>query len=77
MVREIRCFPLLNGARGKPPADVAALEKLLLNISNFIESNSKTIEEMDLNPIWVGSVGEGAMPLDAVIIERRSKVDIS
>lgn len=77
MVREIRCFPLLNGARGKPPADVAALEKLLLNISNFIESNSKTIEEMDLNPIWVGSVGEGAMPLDAVIIERRLKVDIS
>jgi hypothetical protein len=26
---------------------------------------------MDLNPVWVGHEGEGAYPLDAVIVARR------
>ena len=33
-------------------------------------ANAGRIEEMDLNPVWVGAQGEGAMPLDAVIVER-------
>jgi acyl-CoA synthetase (NDP forming) len=70
MVREMRCFPLLDGARGRPAADVAALEQLLVRISDFVVRHADRIEEMDLNPVWVGAKGEGAMPLDAVIIER-------
>ncbi len=70
MVREMRSFPLLDGARGRPPADIAALEALLLRISAFVVANADRIEEMDLNPVWVGAAGEGAIPLDAVIIER-------
>ncbi len=70
MVREMRCFPLLDGARGRPAADVAALETLLVRISDFVMRHADRIEEMDLNPVWVGAKGEGAMPLDAVIIER-------
>lgn len=70
MVREMRCFPLLDGARGRPAADVAALEALLVRISDFVVRHADRIEEMDLNPVWVGAKGEGAMPLDAVIIER-------
>lgn len=70
MVREMRCFPLLDGARGRPAADVAALEELLVRISDFVVRHGERIEEMDLNPVWVGAKGEGAMPLDAVIIER-------
>jgi acyl-CoA synthetase (NDP forming) len=72
MVREMRCFPLLDGARGRPPADLAALETLLLRISDFVMQNAGRIEEMDLNPVWIGSRGEGVFPLDAVIIERVS-----
>ncbi|MDM0005437.1 acetate--CoA ligase family protein [Variovorax sp. J22G73] len=70
MVREMRCFPLLDGARGRPAADVAALEDLLVRISDFVVRHGERVEEMDLNPVWVGAKGEGAMPLDAVIIER-------
>lgn len=70
MVREMRCFALLDGARGRPAADIAALEALLVRISDFVMANADRIEEMDLNPVWVGAAGEGAMPLDAVIIER-------
>ena len=70
MVREMRCYPLLAGARGRLPADLAALERLLLRVSGFVMQHADTLEEMDLNPVWVGAVGEGAMPLDAVLIER-------
>lgn len=70
MIRDMRCFALLAGARGRPPADVEALEALLLRVSAFVVRNADRIEEMDLNPVWVGPVGEGALPLDAVIIER-------
>ncbi|QRF56421.1 acetate--CoA ligase family protein [Variovorax paradoxus] len=70
MVREIRSFALLDGARGRPKADLAALEALLLRVSEFVVANADRIEEMDLNPVWVGAAGEGALPLDAVIIER-------
>ncbi|HKX95391.1 MAG TPA: acetate--CoA ligase family protein [Methylibium sp.] len=70
MVREMRCFPVLAGARGRPVADVPALERLLLGVSEFVMANTARIEEMDLNPIWVGAVGEGALPLDAVVVER-------
>lgn len=70
MVREMRCFPLLEGARGRPRADLDALQTLLLCISDFVMHNADRIEEMDLNPVWIGASGEGVLPLDAVIIER-------
>lgn len=70
MVREMRCFAVLAGARGRPVSDVPALERLLLGVSEFVTANAQRIEEMDLNPIWVGAQGEGALPLDAVIVER-------
>ena len=70
MVREMRAFPLLAGARGRPLADLAALERLLVQVSDFVMAHAARIEEMDLNPIWVGAEGEGALPLDAVIVSR-------
>lgn len=70
MVREMRCFPLLDGARGRPRADLQALETLLVRISDFVRAHADRIEEMDLNPVWIGAQGEGVLPLDAVIIER-------
>lgn len=70
MIREIRCFPLLEGARGRPASDLQALEAFLVAISEFVMRNTDRIEEMDLNPVWIGIEGEGVVPLDAVIIER-------
>ncbi len=70
MIREVRCFALLEGARGRPKADVAALEALLLAVSDFAVANASRLEELDLNPVWVGAAGQGAYPLDAVIVAR-------
>jgi acyl-CoA synthetase (NDP forming) len=68
MVREVRFFPLLDGARGRPPCDVEALEKLLVKVSGFVAQHADNLVEMDLNPVWVGPRGQGAVPLDAVIV---------
>jgi hypothetical protein len=70
MIREVRSFPLLDGARGKPKADVPALQRLLVQISDFVVANADTVAELELNPVWVGRVGEGVLPLDAVLLTR-------
>lgn len=70
MVREIKSFALLDGARGRPKADVDALVDLLMAISGFVEAHAQRIDELDLNPVWVGPAGAGVQVLDAVFIGR-------
>jgi acetate---CoA ligase (ADP-forming) subunit beta len=65
MVREIKGFPVLEGVRGQPPADVAALENLILKLSEFIEAHPE-IDELDLNPVF--AYPDGALAVDARIV---------
>lgn len=66
MVRAIRGFRLLEGYRGHPPADVAAVEELLLRVSRLVEEVPE-ISELDLNPIFALAPGEGCRIVDARI----------
>ena len=50
MIREIQGFPVLEGYRGTPPADLAALESILLALSEFATAHPE-VQELDLNPI--------------------------
>ena len=65
MIREIKGFPVLEGVRGQPPADLAALEKLILKLSEFVEAHPE-IEELDLNPVF--AYRDGAIAVDARIV---------
>ncbi len=65
MVREIKGFPVLEGVRGQPPADLEALEKLILQVSEFVEAHPE-IEELDLNPVF--AYPDGALAVDARIV---------
>ncbi|HEX2467587.1 MAG TPA: GNAT family N-acetyltransferase [Solirubrobacterales bacterium] len=56
MVRSLQTFPLLEGFRGAPPADVGALEDVLLRMSALVEAHAE-VAEVDLNPLIVGSNG--------------------
>lgn len=67
LLREIRYAEMLDGVRGQAPADLAALEDLILRVSDFAWSHRDALLELELNPVWVGSEGQGAMPLDALI----------
>jgi acyl-CoA synthetase (NDP forming) len=65
MIEEIKGFPVLQGVRGQPPADLAALESLLLRLSAFVEANPQ-VEELDLNPVF--AYKDGAIAVDARIV---------
>jgi acyl-CoA synthetase (NDP forming) len=65
MVREIKGFPVLEGVRGQPAADIASLENLILKLSDFIEDHPE-IEELDLNPVF--AYPDGALAVDARIV---------
>lgn len=62
LVRAIRGFPLLDGFRGAPPADVDAVEDLLLRVSALAMACPR-LAELDLNPVKV--LGDGAVAVDA------------
>ena len=61
--------PILEGARGNPPADKKALEKLLLLCSEVIEAYPE-IQEMDLNPVIVHEKGLSVVDARIILKER-------
>jgi acyl-CoA synthetase (NDP forming) len=70
MIREVKCYPLLAGTRGAQPCDIAALETLLMRVSDFVVAHADAVDEVELNPVWVGRGNGGAQALDAVILAR-------
>ena len=66
MIRETRADRLLRGYRGSAPADVAAVEKLLLSLGALAEAAPR-IAEIDLNPVVVHEAGQGLSLIDARI----------
>ena len=69
----LRCWPLLQGYRGRPKADVDAAVKAILAIARFAEHNRAALDELDVNPLAVAPEGQGAVALDALLRIRESR----
>jgi acyl-CoA synthetase (NDP forming) len=69
MIRSIKGFPLLDGARGKPKMDLEALADALAKLSAYAAANAGKIESIDVNPFIV--LPQGAMAVDALIVPRK------
>ncbi|PPA73555.1 acyl-CoA synthetase [Achromobacter spanius] len=67
MILSIKGAPLLQGARGKPPADVKALAIMLSRLSHFAHEAGPRLQSIDLNPVIALPAGQGAYAVDAVI----------
>jgi acyl-CoA synthetase (NDP forming) len=67
MVRSVKGFPLLDGYRGKPKADIGALVKAIAGISRLATANADRLRTLEVNPILVMPEGRGVVALDAVI----------
>ena len=67
MIRSVRGAPLLTGARGRPPADIAALARMLARLSAFAVAAGPRLQSIDLNPVLAMPAGQGAFALDAVV----------
>ncbi len=66
MLRELKIYPLLQGARGKERVDMDALIDVICRAS-FLMTTESDISEMDLNPVIVHSEGQGVSIVDARI----------
>ena len=66
MVRELRGFPLLEGARGQKPADVEALVDVIMNVQRLAMDLAADVRELDINPLIVRP--RGAVALDALVV---------
>jgi len=66
MVRGIRGHRLLEGYRGHAPADIEAIEEVLLRVSRLVE-DVPAIAELDLNPVFALAPGQGCRIVDARI----------
>jgi acyl-CoA synthetase (NDP forming) len=64
LVRSLRCAPALEGYRGAPPVDLAAVEDLLLRLS-ALAADLPEVAELDLNPVLAGT--DGVTVVDARI----------
>jgi acyl-CoA synthetase (NDP forming) len=67
MIAEIRGYPLLAGARGKPPADVDALADAIVRLSALAVDLKDSLAELDVNPLFVMEQGRGVVAADALI----------
>ena len=67
MIRSLKGFPLLDGARGRPKADVKALAQALANLSAFGVAAGDRLTSVDINPFFVLPEGEGGYAADAVL----------
>jgi acyl-CoA synthetase (NDP forming) len=67
-LRGLKLFPLLNGFRGRPQADLDAAVDAILSLAGFVSANAHAIEELDVNPLIVCAQGHGAWVADALMV---------
>lgn len=67
MVQSVKAFPLLQGVRGEPPSDLDALTEVIERISQ-LAMEMPDIVELDINPLIVKPVHQGAVAVDARVV---------
>lgn len=66
MIREIKGYPLLAGARGKPPADLDVLADVLVKMSRFGAAHADRVTSVEINPFI--ALPKGGFAVDALIL---------
>ena len=66
-LRGLRIAPLVDGVRGEPALDVDALAAVAIGVGRMVRAAQGKIASVDLNPVMVGAVGEGALVVDALV----------
>ena len=68
MIAEVKGARLLEGFRGQPAADIAALSDTLVRVSQLGAQLEGSLAELDINPLMVLPTGQGVRAADAVAI---------
>ena len=70
MLAELKAAPLLSGFRGAANADIAALSKLIAQISLLAADFRNQISEIEINPVLVHPEGQGITVVDALVVRK-------
>ena len=71
MIKSVKAYKLLQGARGTTPAQMEQIEETLLRLSQLV-SDFKFIDELDINPLLISEkTGEG------IAVDGRIKVRLA
>ncbi|PLP98188.1 acetate--CoA ligase family protein [Cupriavidus pauculus] len=68
MVRELKTWPLLDGYRGRPKADVDALVDAIVAFSRMAAALGPRLVEAEINPVFVLPAGQGVRAADGVAV---------
>jgi succinyl-CoA synthetase beta subunit len=68
MARELKTWPLLDGFRGRPKADVDALVTAIVAFSQMAAQLGDRLLEAEINPVFVLPAGQGVRAADGVVL---------
>jgi acyl-CoA synthetase (NDP forming) len=66
-LRDLKCFKLLQGCRGRPPADIDGVVSSIRAVIQFAEAHRDQLIELDINPLMV--TGDRCIAADVLIRE--------
>jgi acyl-CoA synthetase (NDP forming) len=68
LAQRLKSWPLLDGYRGRPKADVGALVQAVVTFSAMAASLGERLVEAEINPIFVLPQGQGVQAADGVVV---------
>jgi acyl-CoA synthetase (NDP forming) len=68
MAKDLKTWPLLDGFRGRPKADVEALVDAIVAFSRMTAQLGDRLVEAEINPVFVRAQGEGVSAADGVVV---------
>ncbi len=68
LIASLRGAAILNGVRGRPPADIDAAADAISRLSVLAAMNANSFDSIEINPLLVRA--SGAVALDALIVPR-------
>jgi acyl-CoA synthetase (NDP forming) len=68
MAKDLKTWPLLDGFRGRPKADVDALVDAIVAFSRMAAQLGERLVEAEINPVFVLPQGQGVRAADGVVV---------
>ena len=72
MIGETHAGKLLGGLRGQQPADINAVVEVIQRVAQ-LALNQPRIQEIDINPLIVYQVGQGALAVDVRMVVQKAR----
>jgi len=70
MLKELKGYKILEGVRGQPPRDKAALVRAMVGLSDIFSTYRDHLSDLEFNPIILRAEGQGLAAVDVRMIRR-------